>query len=163
MKGETKLCLIYCISNFPAESLHGYLSLLYKLYAIYTIQRCIQEDHTAWSHGLVCMHALYYIILLENSGVLQIYQHCNEQEYNSIQQTELAVTKYFHIAKQLYLHYFNLKPLLLQKPALGNMIKDINGGGHRATLPVRGPGKKNFFARFAGHCTPAFLGPQLHP
>ena len=74
------------------------------------------------------MHALYYIILLEKSGVLQTCQHCNEQEYNSIQQTELAEKNYFHIAKQLYLHYFNLKPLLLQKPALGNVIKDINGG-----------------------------------
>ena len=97
------------------------------------------------SHSLVCMHALYYIILLEKSGVLQTCQHCNEQEYNSIQQTELAVKKYFHIAKQLYLHYFNLKPLLLQKPALGNVIKDINWGGHRVTLPVRGPAKIFFF------------------
>ena len=97
------------------------------------------------SHGLVCMHALYYIILLEKSGVLQTCQHCNKQQYNSIQQTELAVTKYFHIAKQLCLHYFNLKPLLLQKPALGNVIKDINGGGHRVTLLVRGPAKNYFF------------------
>ena len=36
------------------------------------------------SHGLVCMHALYYIMLLEKSGVLQTCQHCNKQEYNGI-------------------------------------------------------------------------------
>ena len=45
----------------------------------------------------------------------------------------------------VYLHYFNLKLLLLQQPALGNVIKDINGGGHRVTLLVRGPAKKIFF------------------
>ena len=38
------------------------------------------------SHGLVCMHALYCIILLDKSGVLQTCQHCNKQQYNSIQQ-----------------------------------------------------------------------------
>ena len=43
------------------------------------------------------------------------------------------------------MHFFNLKLLLLQKPALGNVIKDINGGGHRVTLLVRGPAKNYFF------------------
>ena len=97
------------------------------------------------SYGLVCVHALYYIMLLEKSGVLQTCQHCNAQEYNSIQQRDLAIKKYFHVTKQLYLHHLKIKPLLLQKPALENMIKNINGGGHKVTLPMRGPAKNVFF------------------
>ena len=58
-----KVMLIYCISNFPAGSLHGFLSLLYKLYAIYTIQHCSRKDHAAWTE---CMHC---IKLLDKSGV----------------------------------------------------------------------------------------------
>ena len=98
-----KVMLIYCISNFPAGSLHGFLSLLYKLYAIYTIQRCSQEDHTAWT---VCMHC---IILLEKSGVLQTCQHCNKQQYNSIQQTELAIRKIFSHSQTIILALFQFK------------------------------------------------------
>ena len=51
------------------------------------------------------------------------------------------------------MHHLNLKPLLLQKPALGNVIKDINGGGHRVTLPVRGPAKNYLFYKV---CCPLY-------
>ena len=98
-----KIMLIYYISNFPAGSLHGFLSLLYKLYAIYTIQPCSWEDHMAW---FVCMHC---IILLFKSGVLQTCQHCNKQQYNSIQQTKLAVRKIFLHSQTIILALFKFK------------------------------------------------------
>ena len=98
-----KVMLIYCISYFPARILRGILSLLYKLYAIYTIQLCSREDHMAW---FVCMHC---IILLFKSGVLQTCQHCNKQQYNSIQQTELAIRKIFSHSQTIILALFQFK------------------------------------------------------
>ena len=98
-----KVMLIYCISNFSAGILRGVLSLLYKLYAIYTIQHCSQEEHTAWT---VCMHC---IILLEKSGVLQTCQHCNKQQYNSIQQKKLAVKNIFLLNQTIILALFHFK------------------------------------------------------
>ena len=108
-----KVMLIYCISNFPARILRGVLSLLYKLYAIYTIQHCSWEDHTAWS---VCMHC---IILLEKSGVLQTYQHCNKQQYNSIQQTELAIRKIFSHSQTIILALFQFKTAIPSTTCIG--------------------------------------------
>ena len=94
--------------------------------------------------GLYACIVLYYITGkawgLKNMLTLQqatVQQHTTNKTSSK--------KKYFHIAKQLYLHYFNLKPLILQQPALGNVIKDINGGGHRVTLIVRGPAKNYFF------------------
>ena len=138
MKGEIKLCLtIYCSSKSPAGK-HTQLSLI-TIQVVCNIYNTMLQPGR--SHGLVCVYALYYIMLLEKSGVLQTCQHCNTQEYNSIQQTDLATKSCFRITKQLYLHHLNLKPLLLQKPTLGNVIKDISGGGHRVTFPMRGPAK----------------------
>ena len=36
------------------------------------------------SHGLLCVHELCYVMLLEESGVLKTCRHFNAQQYSSI-------------------------------------------------------------------------------
>ena len=58
--------LVNYVSNFSAGKLTR-LSLI-AIQVVYNIYNTMLQ--AGRSHGLVCVHALYYIILLEKSGIL---------------------------------------------------------------------------------------------
>ena len=116
VKGGKKLCFtIYCISNSPAGKLTR-LSLI-AIQVVCNIYNTMMQPGR--SHGLVCVHALYYIMLLEKSGVLQIYQNCSAREYNSIPQTDLAIKKIFPCSQTIILAPFKFKTFAPSKTCIG--------------------------------------------
>ena len=116
MNGEIKLCLaVYFISNSPAGKLI-WLSIIAIQVVCNIYNTTLQPGR---SHGLVYVHELYFIMFLEKSGVLQTCLHCNAQEYNSIQQTDLAIKQIFPHNQTIILAPFKLKTSAASKTCIG--------------------------------------------